>query len=286
MRIPEILAVVIVCCCFVPNSEAQDHTFSDKSFEKHIQELKSRMPKGDFHITIQKPFVVIGDDTSAKVERWSEGTVKWAVEKIKDLYFRKNPKHIVDIWLFKNRDSYETNCKEIIGYKPHTPYGFYSPHKRALVMNISTGGGTLVHEIVHPFIESNFPQCPAWFNEGLASLYEQCGETNGKIWGKTNWRLRGLQLAIESERLPTTKQLCHTTDREFYESEFADNYAQARYLCYYLQAQDLLPKFYHAFKKNADSDPSGFRTLRQVLGENEMSEFDKRWRRYCLKLRF
>ena len=24
-------------------------------------------------------------------------------------------------------------------------------------MNISTGGGTLVHEIVHPFIEANFP---------------------------------------------------------------------------------------------------------------------------------
>ena len=34
-------------------------------------------------------------------------------------------------------------------------------------MNISTGGGTLVHEIVHPFIEANFPACPPWLNEGL-----------------------------------------------------------------------------------------------------------------------
>ena len=48
-------------------------------------------------------------------------------------------------------------------------------------MNISTGGGTLVHEIVHPFIQSNFPNCPSWFNEGLGSLYEQCRERNGKI---------------------------------------------------------------------------------------------------------
>jgi len=28
----------------------------------------------------------------------------------------------------------------------------------------------LVHEIVHPFMRANFPECPAWFNEGLASL--------------------------------------------------------------------------------------------------------------------
>ena len=50
-------------------------------------------------------------------------------------------------------------------------------------MNISTGGGTLVHEIVHPFVAANFPNCPAWFNEGLGSLYEQSGEVNGAIHG-------------------------------------------------------------------------------------------------------
>ena len=30
--------------------------------------------------------------------------------------------------------------------------------------------------MVHPFVEANFPDCPAWFNEGLGSLYEQCAE--------------------------------------------------------------------------------------------------------------
>ena len=46
-------------------------------------------------------------------------------------------------------------------------------------MNIATGGGTLVHEIVHPFVEANFPGCPTWFNEGLGSLYEQSAERKG-----------------------------------------------------------------------------------------------------------
>ena len=41
-----------------------------------------------------------------------------------------------------------------------TPYGYYSAAHRALIMNIATGGGTLVHEIVHPFVRANFPQMP------------------------------------------------------------------------------------------------------------------------------
>ena len=40
-------------------------------------------------------------------------------------------------------------------------------------MNIGPGPGTLSHELVHPYMEANFPNVPAWFNEGLASLYEQ-----------------------------------------------------------------------------------------------------------------
>ncbi len=65
-------------------------------------------------------------------------------------------------------------------------------------MDISTGGGTLVHEIVHPFIEANFPNCPPWLNEGLGSLYEQSGEVQGRIHGFTNWRLHGLQADIKA----------------------------------------------------------------------------------------
>ena len=107
-------------------------------------------------------------------------------------------------------------------------------------MNISTGGGTLVHEIVHPFVAANFPNCPAWFNEGLGSLYEQSGEVEGEIHGFTNWRLPRLQEAIRKGKLASFKTLCHTTDTEFYEKDRGTNYAQARYLCYYLQQKDLL----------------------------------------------
>ncbi len=115
-------------------------------------------------------------------------------------------------------------------------------------MNIATGGGTLVHEIVHPFMEANFPACPAWFNEGLGSLYEQCRDEDGHIHGSTNWRLAGLQRAIKEDRDLPFKTFCRLNTRQFYDDEQGVHYAQARYLCYYLQEQNKLRRFYQQFR--------------------------------------
>ena len=77
--------------------------------------------------------------------------------------------------MFSGEQSYNHYADKLFGEDGISIYGYYKPQLRTLVMNISTGGGTLVHEIVHPFMATNFPKCPSWFNEGLASLYEQAG---------------------------------------------------------------------------------------------------------------
>ncbi|MCH8923109.1 MAG: C39 family peptidase [Planctomycetes bacterium] len=259
--------------------------FTDADYAQHIMRLKQRLPHNGFTILLQKPFIVLGDDRPELVKRRATGTVQWAVDKLKRDYFSKDPKHIIDVWLFKDKESYEKHTVALWGEKPTTPYGYYSSHHKALVMNISTGGGTLVHEIVHPFIESNFPKCPSWFNEGLASLYEQCGERRGKIVGYTNWRLAGLQKAVKGDALPKFADLCGTTRSEFYTDRRGTNYAQARYLCYYLQQQGRLRKFYHQFVRDAGDDPTGYETLQTVLGERDMIAFQKRWEAWALTLR-
>ncbi|MCG8650134.1 MAG: C39 family peptidase, partial [Pirellulales bacterium] len=209
--------------------------YSDADFAQHIMALKKRLPNQDFNILVEPPFVVVSDDTPRRTKRRAEQTVRWATTKLKEAYFSKDPNQILDIWLFKDKTSYDTNTLRIFGSQPTTPYGYYSSTDGALVMNIATGGGTLVHEIVHPFIESNFPACPAWLNEGLGSLYEQSASRNGNIVGLTNWRLAGLQRAIKRDVVPSFGELCSTTTHQFYRADPGTNYAQARYLCYYLQ---------------------------------------------------
>src|SRR5438132_11611993 len=243
----------------------QPESSTTVEFAAHVEQLKKKLPSADFTVLIQRPFVVIGDEPAEAVKQHSENTVKWAVDKLKQDFFSQDPRDILDIWLFKDGASYEKNALLLFGEQPTTPYGYYSSAHKALIMNISTGGGTLVHEIVHPFIEANFPACPPWLNEGLGSLYEQCAEVDGHIRGLTNWRLPGLQAAIKAGTVPSFKTLTGMDDRAFYNQDKGTNYGQARYLCYYLQQRGLLVKVYRDFVAHQRADPTGHQTLRHVL---------------------
>jgi len=259
--------------------------FTDADYAQHIMKLKPTVPKG-FTIVLQRPFMVISDERASTVRYRAERTVKWFADRICKLYFKKDPPKIYDIWLFKDDKSYRKNAEELFGDRPDTPFGYCSDAHGALVMNIGTGGGTLCHEIVHAYIASNFPDCPAWFNEGLASLYEQCGTRGERVVGLTNWRLAGLKKEIEAKNLPSFETLVSTTSYQFYNMAKGNNYAHARYLCYYLQEKGLLVKFYNAFIRNTQDDPSGYETLKKVLNESDMDDFKKRWEKWVLKLRF
>jgi len=259
-------------------------TAPETDYSRHVEQLKKKLPSADFTIVIQPPFVVIGDEAADVVKEHSENTVKWAVDKLKQDYFSKDPKDILDIWLFKDAKSYEQNALVLFGDKPSTPYGYYSSRHKALIMNISTGGGTLVHEIVHPFVEANFPNCPPWLNEGLGSLYEQSGEVGGHIHGYTNWRLPGLQKAIRAGQVPSFKALMSLDSRGFYDDDKGTNYGQSRYLCYYLQQRGLLVKFYREFVAHQQKDPTGYQTLQRILRTRDMKTFKLKWEKYVLAL--
>jgi hypothetical protein len=255
----------------------------------HLAQLEKRVPRG-FTVVVQSPFVVIGDESPQFVRQRATNTVKWAVDKLKQDYFQRDPPEVIDIWLFRDRVSYTNHARLLFDDTPTTPFGYYSAGHRALIMNISTGGGTLVHEIVHPFMRANFPDCPAWFNEGLASLYEQSAEKNGHIQGLINWRFKGLEQAIKDGKTVSFQQLTSMPDAEFYGAVNATNYnqyyAQARYLCFYLQEKGLLVKFYREFAANVSRDPTGYATLKRVLGETDMLAFKKKWEKFVLGLRW
>ena len=264
--------------------------FTKADYTQHIiklkRKLKKTLPNKKFTILIEKPFVIIGDEYPHLVKFRAVRIVRWCVNLLKKDYFREDPEDIIDIWLFRNKTSYMQNTYKLFGSKPHTPFGYYSRKDKVLIMNIRTGGGTLVHEIVHPFMRANFPKCPSWFDEGLASLYEQCREENEQILGSTNWRLKGLKRAILANRVPAFKTLTATTRYEFYNEDPGTNYSQARYLCYYLQEKKLLRKYYHTFKKNYAQDPTGYKTLQAILSTNDMKKFKREWQRFVLNLKF
>ena len=282
---------IVFTTCVQPSSQPavagrpKVDTVKIPDYDRHVAGLKGEVPDS-FTVLVEKPFVVIGDEPATVVKVRAEKTVKWAVDMLKKDFFQKDPEEIIDIWLFKDDSSYYRHVRKLFDTEPTTPFGFYLESEKVLLMNIATGGGTLVHEIVHPFIAANFPDCPPWLNEGLASLYEQCGERDGHIRGFTNWRLKGLQEGIKNDLAVSFADLTAMDAVKFYTEDRGTNYGQARYLCYFLQEKDLLVKFYGEFFSNRKNDPTGCATLKKILGDPDMDKFKKEWEAFVLSLKF
>ena len=289
MRFPLPLLLCVACATPATSEPRTNRTAEPPDqYADHITALKKRLEKqglGKVEIRVEDPFVVVGDGTAEELAH-DAGTVRWAVEHLEADFFNARPAKILDVYLFRDSETYERGVKLLTGDAPSTPYGFYSKAEEGLFMNIGTGGGTLVHEIVHPYVEADFPNAPPWLNEGLGSLFEQSASRDGHIIGLTNWRLGGLKRAIAEDRVPTFKALTHLDTSAFYGDDTGVNYAASRYLLFYLQEHDKLRDFYTTFRANRAKDPSGYQTLVAALGEKDMSAFEQRWRAYVGKLSF
>ena len=54
---------------------------------------------------------------------------------------------------------------------------------------------------------------------------------------------------------------------------------------YYLQQKGLLVRFYREFLAKQKTDPTGFQSLRKILGEPDMDAFKIKWEKYVMGLK-
>jgi hypothetical protein len=246
---------------------------------------KDRLAAEKFDTLIAPPFVIAGNTGPRQLAGYRDSTILASKNALSAMYFKTPVDKPILIVLFADADSYKTLCLKWFDAKDLPHYGMYRHRDRTMLMNISTGGGTLVHEMTHALIAADFPDVPEWFNEGFASLYEQCDIRNNKIQGFTNWRLPKLQEAIKAGTLQPLEKLISDDDFRNDEREGL-NYAQARYLMYYLQQQGKLVDFYKKFRDTSDKDPTGIETLKAILKPEDLDTFDKRWQKWVLTLKF
>ena len=194
------LILAASCSSFAPAALG-----GENALEKKVRQVRATVGAG-FRIAIEKPFVIVSDQNEKDFQYSREHTIRWSVRLLKRDFFDKEPQRPLVIYLFDGEASYREHAKEFFGDEPETHFGYYSESDDALIMNIATGGGTLVHEIVHPFMEADFPKCPAWYNEGMGSLFEKCRERNGHIEGVSNWRLPVLKDGILKGQLVPLSQ--------------------------------------------------------------------------------
>lgn len=250
-----------------------------------LAKWKDRFAAEKFNTVIAAPFVVVGDGSRTQLRRHVDGTILPAAKALRAMYFKRESTEPTLILLFESAEPYQRLAKEWFDDDQVPHFGFYRRRENVMLMNISTGGGTLVHEMVHALLAPDFPTCPDWFNEGLASLYEQSsfGVGGDTIRGHENWRLPALQRAINEKTLRPLAELI--ADPHFYADENVGiNYAQARYLMMYLQEKGLLKRFYAAARDGAKEDPTALKALEALIAPQGLDKFEAKWRKWVLEL--
>jgi hypothetical protein len=258
--------------------ETKEEFASDESFKEAAAQWNKRLTP-EFKFTVCKPFLVVGDLTENDLNRFARNTVRDCAEAYYKMYFSKKPRKVLTVFLFNGDESYRKWAKALFGDTDVSKYGYYSSVNSALVMNIGTGGGTLVHEMFHALVEADFDEIPAWANEGIASLYEQCDIKQDRLVGLVNWRLPGLQEGMEKKYVPL-RTLFSMNREDFYAGyKSGMHYAEARYFCMWLQEKALLEKFYKEFRDRRSEDPTGIKFLEEVLGV-KVEEAETEWKKW------
>lgn len=240
-----------------------------------------------FESAVFGPFVIAGNLPRGELDRWYTDTVRSAVDAICREYMDCQITDPVSILLFADEGSYRHFASVHSGRLPASIYGYYKPASRTVVINLTAGGGTLVHELTHALIDFDYPEAPIWLNEGIASMHEECRierrDNQFALIPLDNWRLPILQDAVRTGDL---RSMATLIESNFQGVDEAACYAQARYVCLYLRDLGLLDDIYCALRDNPADDSGGLTSIERVLrngGFEGMPDFELQFRRWVMQ---
>jgi len=115
---------------------------------------------------------------------------------------------------------------DFVWEEAHDALWFYSSSHHALYMNIATGGGTLVHEIVTSVHGLKLSRVSVVVQRRAGVALRAIGRT-GRTYHRTD-ELAAARLTISNSQrdVPPFATLCQTTTREFYDKDKGTNYSR------------------------------------------------------------
>ncbi len=240
-----------------------------------------------FHSAIFGPFVLVGNLSSDELDKWYTETIRTSVDAMCGEFFDCQFSDAVTLLMFADEPTYRQFADSHSGRERSSIYGYYKPSTRTVVINLSAGGGTVIHELTHALMDFDFPDAPLWLNEGIASMHEECRVQRGD-YGFTlkpldNWRLPILQKAIQAGSLRSTRELMNSS---FSGDDEAVCYAQARYLCLFLNQLGLLDDIYRGLRDDGSDSDSGEATIERTLrfaGYAGYSDFESAFQQWVLE---
>jgi hypothetical protein len=258
----------------IPKEILQERIFGLAQADEVLLATRARVPT--FDVQVFGRFVIAastGDsvDTLKKTALYLERYLDF----LKREYAIALPDTFITLYLVKTTDGLSRLAEQLHGLKVgNATFGYSFRDDMSLLAAVpgGFGPGTLMHELFHLTVRSQFGDIPQWLDEGLASLYEVSAFSGDQVKGIANWRGPVLR-KLESQR-PTLRQLIARDWFAFEQPDLtrdlakdvdldmdkppaaamAASLATARYFALYLQELGKLQTIYQGLR---DLQPSG-----------------------------
>ncbi len=240
-----------------------------------IQATRSRVP-ATFDVRVFGRFVIAANtgDTTETLKKTALYLERY-LDFLEREYAIALPDTFITLYLLKSTGELSRLAEQLHGLKVgNATFGYSFRDDMSLLAAVSGGfaPGTLMHELFHLTVRSQFGDIPQWLDEGLASLYEVSAFSGDQVKGIANWR--GPVLKKLESRRPSLRQLIGRDWFAFEQPDLtrdlaSDDYmdmdrppaaamaaslATARYFTLFLQERGQLKAIYQGLRDLQPSD--------------------------------
>lgn len=181
----------------------------------------------------------------------------------------------IEVLVLPDRETFQAYLRSEFKVSNPPGFGIYLPHLKLFATYEKSGMGTFAHEIMHPLVERNLPDRPAWAVEAIPSFFEKFygyyDSTGLKVqWGYQNpWRIHALGVKLASIDLEKLVNAPPPPD--------GYNQSELRLVSVFLWQQGKLPRFLQLV---AARSHAGFPTYFEATMELPMKDIVPLWKSY------
>lgn len=254
--------------------------------QERADDLRRRLD-GRLSVVVRTPWVLAGDLAADTLRHTYDTALLPAAEAMAREYFVTPPDQPITVLMFSDEAAYRRGVAHLFADRRVSRFGYYKPGRRIVAVHRAAGDGPLWHELTHALMAFDFPQAPAWLDEGLAALHEAARLADGPrgpvLRGIGNWRGPVLHRAVATGELPPLARLLSATDLRGRDE--AAQFASARYFCLFLQEQGRLAECYRRLRAGRRVDPPGVPTLPALFPDRGGHELERRFRDWLVDTR-
>lgn len=244
-----------------PGSRDVDDASIVAALERKLPEVSS--------VAVEGYFIVASSRSRAETMRLARRIAAYDAA-MRRQHFPHLDKRRTLVILAENRAEMERMAKTLypalsVSSLPAT--GFYHREDRLILASIDTGDGAVVHALMHALVQDDNPDAPTWFEEAMATLYEDGEWTDDRLTPVLDERMR-LIPPDEDLDYGVFAGICDCSPVS------AEQLALIRLLLVYLDENDRLNALYDVIEQRGK-----YTTLLQAI---EAIDFDARaWQRYA-----